>query len=533
MKSAEKLDWLEFTVMYCKNPGQVRTEIDELDSHAIHLHKFGDKLIQAFLSWDGMSETVRNKLIKDFAKWVIPDEWHKYYDFDLWKILPFSLRGFALIIQIGADNSYNFQVRVPMKEADDFDFEHNYFVFENPRRGCLQTYNPFIGYRIVISGSNIPIERKMLRGDHHNGTVFPVRFHSVQWINDLMQFGALAKIGRIDVALDVAYDFNLIAQMWNDNPYQFKVPYFKKHCRIDYNQFTGAGEICCGKRGAANDSYLRIYNKAAEQGSATDKYPWDNYFADYATPACMSRNKDFREVPWTRFELELRGAVAIHFLTAYFDRIMDDDAPAHFIFDYIGIYSIESERDQKNVDHGMYCRLSPSPLWTEVISSYNLYCKAGNENFVQFGEELHDKNFKVSAAATRFLYRGTPYRTGLRLLNSVNRSVLAFESCRGSSDALKKVSDLLCSAEDIVNVIQLMPVEFADVAVRQRLEDISRMCSISKQRASDVLNEAGMKNYFRSIVSQVKRVTDLSADSEEDSDGFIYPVEFGDHLKIE
>lgn len=529
LKTAEKLDWLEFTVMYCRNPGQVRTMQDELDEYGIKKHKFGDRLISAFFGYEGIPEADRNRLIAKFGKWVTPDEWRKYFNFNVWKILPYSLRGYAFIVQIGEDDAC-IQVRVPMRDVTEEDAQYNYFVVENVRRGSLQTFNAYTGLRIVFTGSNIPIERKKLRGDKVNGTVFPVRFHVETWNMRLTEDGQLFKIGRVDCALDVGYDFNILANMWQSCPQMFKVPYFRQNRRIDYNSFTGAGEICCGRRGAANDSYLRIYNKAAEQGDKTDFYPWDNFFDDFAVPGCLNAKKGFREVPWSRFELELRGQVACHFLFDYFDSVMDDDSPAHFIFDYIGIYAIERDQDLIYAESGRYTLLSPSPLWSEVINSYNLYCREGNENFVQFREELDDKNFKVSASATRHLYRGTPYRTGLRLLKSVDRTLHTFEAHRASPDALKKVSDLLCSAEDLVKVISVIPTEFADAAVRQRLEDISRMCCISQQRASDVLNEAGMKNYFGAIISRNRSTAELSSDSEDDSDDFIYRSDFDDFV---
>ena len=396
MRVAEKIDWLEFACFYTKDDSVVHDK-NLFSRDQIHNAWFGDRIMQILFQGEAKTRTEKD-LLRRFCVTICPTAWLPYFDITQFRRLEYTVRGYAVTFEFGDPEDRTFLVRVPMRIIDDFDKEHNFYCVENPRDHEFYTYNPYIGYRIVFTGHNIPFERR-------DGSIYPVRFSCTDWILDLQQAGrCCARMGRIDVALDIEYPFPLIAKLWQEHPEAFRVPFYKQNRRMDYNPFTGAGAICCGVRGKGNDAYMRIYNKSAEQGDCIDFYPWDDPLGSVQLSPVSSGKRQVYERPWTRIEFELRGYAGIAFLTTYADSILDTTTPAEFIFVSFGVYKFDSDSAQKRLANGDFLKLPNLPFWQDVIDSYQMYAKAGNQNFIQFREELVDKNFSVQAVGIRMAY---------------------------------------------------------------------------------------------------------------------------------
>lgn len=519
MRVSDKIDWLEFSLMYTKDDS-VNHDAGLLTETQVHYSPFGDRLIRALysLGTEDFTDEMAD-LLRKFGQWCLPREYYSYFDFTKWERMRTSVKGYASTFQVGDPAVRTFLVRVPMRLATDSDVEHGLYMIEHPRTRDFYVYNALVGFRIVITGHNIPFERKKLFGDYNLGTICPVRFHVPEWVVRCQEFNTLMRIGRIDVALDVEYHFCYFAKLFQDHPEAFKLPHFKDHRRLEYNPFNGSGCIYSGVRGKGNDNYLRIYNKAAEQGDCIDFYPWDDPLSARVESPVSTKAKKVYERPWTRFEFELRGACAMAFLTTYFDSIYDDTNIGEFVLVNIGVYSICSDQDLKYVSYGNYLKLSFSKVWQDVVDSYQKYGKAQNQNFVQFREELPDKNFSVSAVGIRMAYNVSPYRTGFKKLRDCQRVLNNFVSSVVRPDVpdfLHQFALGCSSGKNIVDFVRTVPTDFLDAANKAKFEDLKRFCGASDERCRDILNRAGLKGYSDEIFKKLNACSVESVPDHED-----------------
>lgn len=496
MLVAEKLDWLEYSVFYTK------VDHSELASERyIHKHVFGDPLIAALCELHddfknlncGLTE---EQVILKFLNWAVPCEFHKFFDFSKVRLDNKSINPYRWRFIVGDESDRWFSILVPMKEVDPD--QSDFFKVYNLRKDCFETYNAYIGYKIIFSGHNIPVKTV-------NGNLYPIRFDTFAWNNTLSMFGTCFSLKRVDLAVDVKCHFNQIADLYLNSPLSFKLPFFKKNRELRYNRQTLAGSLNCGVRGAQATTYLRIYNKAAEQGDNWEYYPWDDFdkaVEKISFPA--TGYPDIYERPWTRFEFELRGLQAIEFLFNYYCSICDDVSPGLYLFDKIGLYQVVSDQEIKYAANGQFDRLYFSVFWNAVITAYNLYCKNSIENFVQFREELESADFSPAQVGQHLALNSTPYRTGIRVFSQIQRALQYFLPAerRYVDDILNDWSRVFVSSADIYEFIKNCDFNFFEDAQKAALKDLAFMCGAAKTKTKDLLNQNSYSRMFKDLVQK-------------------------------
>ena len=218
MKVADKIDWFEYSLYYTKKGVVDNCPEDLLSISEIHNGVFGDNLIRAFCGdFSSYSDpAAAEKLILDFFCFCLPDEFIDFFDLTQWRFCPRSVTPYRWNIEVGDPTDRVFHIYIPMMECDE---SCTFYSVFNARRGCFDTYNATVGYKIVISGHNMPVDKL-------NGVVYPVRIDSFSFIKKVQALNTLFLIKRLDVALDVAIHFYQIADLFLSSPYSFKLPFY-------------------------------------------------------------------------------------------------------------------------------------------------------------------------------------------------------------------------------------------------------------------------------------------------------------------